>query len=598
MKASWLSQKSKRLRLLSNLLGINHVEKPSLEIPDSVFYLTMIFDKTIQNIKRIRDVIQILGKYGFEDVVAHTALYKLIPKGKRVTWQRQDKPVLDYSRWERIRMCFEELGATFIKLAQVLSDRPDLLPEPLIKEFQKLQANVKPFPFEKAVEIIESQTGRKLEDTFDFFDKTTIGSASIGQVYRAKLKTGEDVVVKVQRPGVKELIDTDLRMLVEVAKRGETYFEKHGLTNVLDVVETFQKTMERELDYNYEARSIEQFRLYYKKNKMFYVPRAYKEYTTEKVMVIEYAEGCKITDTEQLRKWKIDPAELSQRGMHIYLTQIFEHGFFHADPHPGNIIIKKDGVICLIDFGMVGKLVKRDKYAIAGIFIGMAQQNAEKMATNLIKLSYKHEIQDRRIFENDVNEIIEDFASLDVSEGSMADLVPRLQKLVYDYKMRLPGSIFLILRALAILEGIGKQISPEMNIYDQLKPYGVKIVKEQYSIENIGEELFHRATQLNAFIRSFPTELNQIMKNIREGKLKIEVEDWETKKLTQKIDLAANRLVLSFLISSLMIASAIIMNADGGGSDNIPTLSAIGFSFATVLSALLVISTLKKDKED
>ena len=557
----------------------------------------MIFDKTIKNIRRIRNVIQILGKYGFEDVVAHTALYKLIPKGRRVSWQRQDRPVLDYSRWERIRMCFEELGATFIKLAQVLSDRPDLLPEPLIKEFQKLQANVKPFAYEKAVEIIESETGRKLEDTFESFEETTIGSASIGQVYRAKLKTGEDVVVKVQRPGVKELIDTDLRILTEVAKRGEAYFEKHGVTNVLDVVETFRKTMERELDYNHEARSIEQFRLYYKKNKKFYVPRAYKEYTTEKVMVIEYAAGCKITDLPQLKEWKIDPVELAERGMHIYLTQIFEHGFFHADPHPGNIIIKKDGVICLIDFGMVGKLVKRDKYAIAGIFIGMAQQNAEKMANNLIKLSYKHEIQDRRIFENDVNEIIEDFASLDVSEGSMADLLPRLQKLIYDYKMRLPGSIFLILRALAILEGIGKQVSPGMNIYDQLRPYGVKILREQYSVENIADEIFHRMTQMNAFIRSFPYEVNEILKNVREGKLKIEVEDWETKKLTQKIDLAANRLVLSFLISSLMIASAIILNADRGQSDQMPTLSVIGFSIAAGLSLLLLISTMRKDKD-
>ncbi|HIO67872.1 MAG TPA: AarF/ABC1/UbiB kinase family protein [Flavobacteriales bacterium] len=557
----------------------------------------MILDKTIKNIRRIRDVIQILGKYGFEDVVAHTALLKLIPKGKRVSWQRQDKPVLEYSRWERIRMCFEELGATFIKLAQVLSDRPDLLPEPLIKEFQKLQADVLPFEYEKAVEIIEEETGKRLEDTFESFEQTTIGSASIGQVYRAKLKTGEEVVVKVQRPGVQELVATDLRILTEVAKRGEAYFEKHGVINVLDVVETFRKTMEKELDYNHEARNIEQFRLYYKKDKTFYVPKAYKEHTSEKVMVIEYAEGCKITNTRQLIEWKIDPAKLAERGMHIYLSQIFEHGFFHADPHPGNIIIRKDGVICLIDFGMVGKLVKRDKYAIAGIFIGMAQQNAEKMANNLIKLSYQHDIQDRRIFENDVNEIIEDFATLDVSEGSMADLVPRLQKLVYDYKMRLPGSIFLILRALAILEGIGKQISPDMNIYDQLKPYGIKILKEQYSVENIADEIFHRMTQMNSFIRTFPYEINEILKNVREGKLKIEVEDWETKKLTKKIDQSANRLVLSFLISSLMIASAIVMNAAQRHDGDIPTLSVIGFSAAAVLSFLLLRSTLKKDRD-
>ncbi|HIA36368.1 MAG TPA: AarF/ABC1/UbiB kinase family protein [Flavobacteriales bacterium] len=557
----------------------------------------MIFEKTIQNIKRIRDVIRIMGKYGFEDVVANTSLTKLIPKNKRLSWQRYDRPVLEYSRWERIRMCFEELGATFVKLAQVLSDRPDILPEPLIKEFQKLQSQVKPFEYEKAIEIIESETGRRVEDIFETIDETPIGSASIGQVYKAKLRSGEDVVVKVQRPGVKELVDTDLRILTEVAKRGEAYFEKHGITNILDIVNTFRKTMEKEMDYNHEARSIEQFRIYYKKNKDFYVPKAYKNHTTEKVMVIEYAEGCKITNIKQLKEWKIAPDKLAERGMHIYLSQIFEHGFFHADPHPGNIIIKKSGVICLIDFGMVGKLVKRDKYAIAGIFIGMAQQNAEKMANNLRKLSYKNEITDPRIFENDVNEIIEDFASLDVSEGSMADLIPRLQKLVYDYKMQLPGSIFLILRALAILEGIGKQVSPSMNIYDHLKPYGVSILKEQYSVENITDEIFHRMTQMNSFIRSFPYEVNEILKNVREGKLKIEVEDWETKKLTKKIDLAANRLVLAFLISSLIIGSAIIMMANLDPNDEIPGLSMIGFILAIILSIPLIIAGIKKDKD-
>ena len=448
----------------------------------------MLFDKTIKNIKRIRQVVQILVKYGFEDVVANTVLIKLVPRRTQLSWKRKDRPVFEYSRWERIRMVFEELGATFIKLAQVLSDRPDILPEPLIKEFQKLQSQVPPFEFSEVESIIQSETGKKIEDLYEWFDEETIGSASIGQVHRAKLKTGEHVVVKVQRPGVKELVDTDLRILKDFAKRSESYFEKNGITNLTDIVNTFDKTMHKELDYNHEARNIEQFRLYYKRKRKFYVPRAYKDYTTEKVLVVEYAEGCKITDLKQLKEWNINLGKLAENGMHIYLTQIFEHGFFHADPHPGNIIVKKDGTICLIDFGMVGKLMKRDKYAIAGIFIGMAQKNPEKMASNLRKLSFKNNITDRRIFENDVNEIIEDFASLDVSEGSMADLLPRLQKLVYDYKMQLPGSMFLILRALAILEGIGKTVHPSMNIYDFLKPYGAKIVREQYSVENISEE--------------------------------------------------------------------------------------------------------------
>ncbi|HIA11952.1 MAG TPA: AarF/ABC1/UbiB kinase family protein [Flavobacteriales bacterium] len=557
----------------------------------------MLLDNTIKNIKRIRKVVQVLIKYGFEDIVAHTALIKLIPPGRRGRWKRQDKPVLEYSRWERIRMVFEELGATFIKLAQVLSDRPDILPAPLIKEFQKLQADVPPFPFEEVEKIVLSETGKHIEDIFDRFDEDVIGSASIGQVHRARLKTGEDVVVKVQRPGVKELVETDLRILTEFAKRGESYFEKHGITNVLDVVSTFKKTMEKEMDYNHEARNIEQFRLYYKRNKKFYVPRAYKEHTTEKMLVIEYSSGCKITDVDQMKEWGVDPMKIAETGMDIYLLQIFEHGFFHADPHAGNILIREDGVICLIDFGMVGKLMKRDKYAIAGIFIGMAQQNPEKMAANLQKLSYKHNITDKRIFVNDVNEIIEDFASLDVAESSMADLLPRLQKLVYDYQMQLPGSMFLILRALALLEGIGKKISPEMNIYEVLKPYGFKILKEQYSVENISDEIFTRLMQLNTFVSTFPYEVNEIMKNLREGKLTIQVDDKETKKLKKKVNSAANRLTLVFLISALLISSAIVMTTGEHSQNEIPMLSKVGFGIALVLSIPLIMGVFRKDED-
>jgi len=550
----------------------------------------MLFDKTIKNIKRINQIIQVLVKYGFEDFVANTALIKLVPKRTQLTWRRKDVPVLEYTRWERIRMVFEELGATFVKLAQVLSDRPDILPEALIKEFQKLQADVPAFEFSDVKKTIQSETGKQIDEIYDYFDENVIGSASIGQVHRARLKTGEEVVVKIQRPGVKELVETDLRLLTEFVKRSEAYFEKHGITNLIDIVKTFEKTMQKEMDYNHEARNIEQFRLYYKKKKNFYVPRAYKDYTTEKVLVIEYAEGCKITNLQQLRSWNLNLEKVAENGMHIYLTQIFEHGFFHADPHPGNIIIKKNGTICLIDFGMVGKLMKRDKYAIAGIFIGMAQKNPEKMATNLRKLAFSHNIKDRRIFENDVNEIIEDFASLDVSEGSMADLLPRLQKLVYDYKMQMPGSMFLILRALAILEGIGKTVHPKLNIYDFLKPYGAKIIKEQYSVENISEEIIDRVFQFNNFVRNFPIELNEVLKNVREGKLHIEVENKQNEKLTKKIDQASNRFFLSMIIAALIIASALTMNIEihSENSDSIQYLSIIELCTAGVLLIYLL----------
>ncbi|MBW8048829.1 MAG: AarF/ABC1/UbiB kinase family protein [Cytophagales bacterium] len=579
----------------------------------------MISIQTFKNIKRIRKIIQVLLKYGFEDVVINTALRKLVPKKRRQQWKRQDKLVFEYTRWERIRMVFEELGATFIKLAQILSNRPDMLPEPLIREFEKLQDKVPPFAFSEVKAIIEKETGKNINDLFERFDEKPLGSASIGQVHRAKLKggfestndearstndefrtssfvlrTSGEVAVKVQRPGVKELINTDISILKEIVRRGKNYFEKNGITNLDDIIDTFEKNLQKELDYNNEARNVEQFRNYYKDNDTFYVPKATKELSTDKVLVTEFADGCKITDIDQLKAWGLDPVKIAENGMNIYLTQIFEHGFFHADPHPGNIIIRKDGVICLIDFGMAGKLIKRDKYAFAGIFISMAQQNAKQMANNFQRLAIEHEITNRKVFENDMNEIIEDFSLLDVSESSMAELILRLQKIIYDYKMKVPGGIFLLLRALTILEGIGKSVHPDMNIYEFIKPYGAKLLQEQYSVENISDEIIDRISQFDYFFRSFPYEMSEILKKVRKGKLNFEVQYKGYEPLLKKIDSVTNRFILTFIITALVLASSIIMTADLAPEVTtpygLPYLSIIGFSLSAFLGLILFIS--------
>ncbi|MCI5056160.1 MAG: AarF/UbiB family protein, partial [Flavobacteriales bacterium] len=333
----------------------------------------MSIGQTFKNLKRTREIIQILVKYGFEDLVSNSTLRNFVPETTRLKWLRQDRPALSYTTWERIRMAAEELGPTFVKLAQILSIRPDILPEPLIKELEKLQDRVPPFPFETAREIIETEMGMPIEDAFDDFQEKALASASIGQVHRAKLKGGEEVVVKVQRPGVREVVERDLAIIVEATRRAERYLKRQGMLNPKDVVHTFQRSILKELDYNNEARNIEKFKNFYQKHRNFYVPGAYREMSSERVLVIEFAGGCKINDANQLRAWGLDPKKIAENGMFIYLTQIFEYGYFHADPHPGNVLVKPDGTICLIDFGMVGRLMPKDKIAFATVFISIAK---------------------------------------------------------------------------------------------------------------------------------------------------------------------------------------------------------------------------------
>jgi ubiquinone biosynthesis protein len=492
-------------------------------------------------------------------------------------------------------MVIEELGATFIKLGQLLSNRPDILPLPLIKEFEKLQNEVPPFPSDQARKIIEKETGRSIDSLFSYFEDKPLGSASIGQVHRARLKNGQDVVIKVRRPKVKQLVYTDLELLKEIVRITENYLKKQGLLNPSEIVKTVEKTLIKELDYTIEARNLQHFRSFYKHEKSFIVPKPFKELSSEKVLVMELVHGCKITNVQQMVDWGLDPREIAELGMNIYLKQIFEFGYFHADPHPGNILVQKDGVICLIDFGMTGKLLKRDRLAFSGILLAMANKNPRAMAINFKKLAIDHDVEDMRSFEYRLSELIEEFASLELEEINMSALTLGLQRIIYDYKLKVPGSIFLVLRALVILEGIGERIHPEFQTFEFFKPYGKKLYLEQFSLKDIGSDLLFTGSQLLSFLNKFPNELKYILKKIRKGELYYHVEYHGLEPLTRKLNSIANRLVLAVLISTFVMASTFILINHHSGSMlyGVPVLSWVGYLLSAGMSFLLMLSMLR-----
>ncbi|HLP21302.1 MAG TPA: AarF/ABC1/UbiB kinase family protein [Chitinophagales bacterium] len=519
----------------------------------------MIFDQTFRNLNRTREILGILIKYGFEDFIANSTLRNLVTESMRIKWLRDEKPVMSYTRFERVRMAAEELGPTFIKLAQVLSNRPDIIPEGLVKEFEKLQDRVPPVPFALAKEIVEREIGAKLEEVFEEFAEKPMASASIGQVYKAKMLTGEEVVVKVQRPNVAEIIEQDLSIIKEAVRRMDRYMKKQGVLNGEEVVRVFERAITKELDYQNEARNIDRFRTTYKHRTDFYVPRAYREFSTRKVLIMEFAKGCKITDVEQLKAWGLSPARIVEKGMDIYLSQIFEFGYFHGDPHPGNILVNQEGTIILLDFGMVGQLMKKDKYAFAGIFIAMSRFDAREMATQLKKLAVEDNITDMRQFEYDLNDLIEDYAHLDVSESSIQDVIQRLQKVMYDYHITVPGGVFLIFRAFAILEGIGKKLHPNFKTYEFIRPYGQKLLTDQLKPENLAAEASQRFSNLTGFLNSFPVEVRGILQQISKGKLHSEIELQGYGYALKKWDSISTRQSLVNIICALMIGSSIAL---------------------------------------
>lgn len=341
----------------------------------------MLFNQTIKNLRRVREILAILVKYGFDDIISQAGLDKLVSERLHLEWNRKDRPAFEYSTYERLRLACEELGPTFIKFAQILSSRPDLLPGKLIKEFEKLQSHVSSFPTQDAVNIIESETGEKVYKLFRDFTDEPVGAASIGQVHRAVLRNGEQVVIKVRRPSIKATVATDIAIIRDLIGRAEGVLEKRfGVIHPMDAVNAFEKSIQKELDYRTESRHIQQFRKIYKHSSKFHVPKVYPELCTERVLVMEYIDGVPINNIEQIKAWGLKPERIAEKGLDVYLTQIFEHGYFHADPHPGNVLVKKDGTICLIDFGMMGKITQKDKFAFAGLLTSMAQEDARRMA--------------------------------------------------------------------------------------------------------------------------------------------------------------------------------------------------------------------------
>lgn len=563
----------------------------------------MLLDGTFKHLGRTRQIIKVLVKYGFEDVVFHSFLQNIVPRRMLLSWTRENRIVSATTRWERIRMAAEEAGPSAIKIAQIMSNRSDIIPEELIVELKKLQSEVKTFPFSVARKILDEELPRPYDEIFEEFNEVPIGSASIGQVYKAKLRTGEEVVVKLRRPGVGKLLVQDLEIAKSILPHAKGVIEQNGLTYeaVEDSLLEIEKSTVKELDYLNEARNIENFRKFYRKRKDFYVPRAYREYSTEKLLIIEFADGCKITDQKQLEEWSIDAKKVAERGMDIYLTQIFEFGYFHADPHPGNIIIQKDGRICLIDFGMVGKLMQRDKMSFAQVFVAMAQGDSKKMALNLRKLCISHDIENVRMLEYDLQEIIEEYTTLDVAESKIEDLILSLQGVMRDYNMRVPGSVTLIFRALGLLEGIGKQIHPEFNINQFVQPYGFKLLKEEYSMTNLAKEGLTRFDEISALLNSIPVEVRSILKKTRQGKLNVQIEHKGYDPLLRKMDRVVNRFILTFIIFTLVLSSSILATIPMSenymaGVIGLPIISVIGYAFSIFLGTILLFAVLRTRK--
>jgi len=556
-----------------------------------------VIGKTYRHFNRYRQILAVFFKYGFGDLVELLRIDQYIEIGLKMISRNRRERIEKLSRAERVRMALEELGPTYIKLGQILSTRTDLVPVDFIHELSRLQDEVPSFPFAEAKEIVENQLGRPLLEVFEAFDEIPIASASLGQVHKAKLKDGDDVAVKVQRPEIKKTIEVDLEIMLHLATLMERHIEEMALQRPVKIVEEFARALEKELDYAIEASSMERVASQFLNDTTVYIPKVYRELTTCCVLTAEYIDGIKISDIEKLVEEGSDISVITKRGADFLLKQVFENGFFHADLHPGNMFVLKENIICFIDFGMTGSVDHQTRDDFVDLMDNIIHQNESKTTEIILKLTYWDEEPDIRNLEEDVADFMAKHFYKPLKDIKISKLVQELLELASRHYLRIPSSIYLMMRALGIVEGVALMLDPNFDMIGHTEPFIRRIKIGRYSPQRIAGDIMRMSSELMQFMQQFPKDTLEIMRLIRQRKITLKFEHQGLENMLATHDQISNRISFSIIIAALLIGSALIVIAETPPMIyGISMIGIIGFLAAAIMGIWLLIAILKKGR--
>lgn len=549
-----------------------------------------------RHIGRYGEIVSVFVKYGFGDLLARVGIERYIRAGRRIFRVKQAQKLDYYSRWDRVRMALEELGPTFIKLGQFASNRPDMLPADLIESLEKLQDAVPPFSEDESVRTIEQELKRPISELFREFTRTPIASASIAQVHRAMLKDGQRVAVKVRRPRITDTIAVDLEILYHLASLVEKHVSGADVFNPIKLVDEFSRAIEKEIDFTTEALHITRFTQNFKNDPHVYIPKVYTELTTQSVIITEFIDGIKITNVKELREAGLDPKLVAQRGAQVVLKQIFIHGFFHADPHPGNILVKEDNVICFLDMGMAGILSPSSREKLGVIIVGLANDDPQRIARLLYEMS-EQRIGKREDLEYEIAELIQEYGSRTLGAMNIREILNRLAGLFVTHRLHLIPGFYLLVKALVTMEGIGYKLDPNFNMMEHLEPFARKLIQQQYSPSNLIHESYDSLQEFGLLLRDMPYETREIFQLIKTGRVHIEFEHRGLDPIMRKLDQMVNRLVYSLVLAALVIGSSVVVLSNIPPKfHGLPVFGVVGFVVSGIMGFLLLISILQHER--
>jgi ubiquinone biosynthesis protein len=555
-----------------------------------------LIGRTYRHIERYAEILGVLFKYGFDDLIHKARIEHYLDFGRRVFGKQDDKLKI-LSTPQRLRMALEELGPTFIKLGQLLSTRADLLPQEFIDELVKLRDEVPAFPFEESEKILRAELKGDLKEFFQHIDPEPVAAASIGQVHRGRLPDGEDVAVKIQRPGIRRIVEVDLEILFHLATLMEKHVGGWEIHRPTKLVEEFGRVMGKELDFTFEAANMERFASQFLDEPTVYVAKVYREATTDRVLTMDYVEGIKSSSFQLMKTQGYDLRLIAHRGANLMMKQIFVHGFFHGDPHPGNLVILPDNVICFLDMGNMGRLDREGRENIVDLVMGIVKRDPQGMADALLRATSWDEEPDRRGLEKDISEFIDRHFYRPLKELHLGKLLNHFLEIAVRHRLRVRPDFLLFVKALSSIEGLGRELDPDFDIIKEAAPFVEQLHRERFYPRRIVEDILGSGSELMHLFRALPKDLQVLFRLAKAGKLKLEFEHLGLEPLLKTLERFSKRLSFAVVLASLVIGSSLIIHSGIPPKwHNIPIIGLAGYVVAAFMGFWLLVSILRRGR--
>lgn len=498
------------------------------------------------------------------------------PKGKR----RITKAV-------RFRMLIEDLGPTFIKFGQILADRPDLLSESMRNELKKLQSSARPFDDDEAIAIIEEELGDEVENLFSYIDKNHIASASIAQVFRGKLINGDRVILKVQRPGIERIIKLDLTLMKIFAKRIHKIYPNLNMFNLVSFVDTFGDILLKELDFTHEMANMLRFTKIFKDDERCYIPRVYTRYCTSKLLVMEYIDGYNPSDVVTLREKGFSTQQIAENGVNIVLTMILRHGFFHADPHPGNIFIRGNNQFVLIDHGMCGTLKPKQINGLLNFLMGFADGNPRKISKALLNLTETKYFVDTEDMEYEIDELIKTYGFMAYSQIDISNVFTDTFKILSKYHIVIPANLYMLLKTIATIQNFAESLDANVSMPEMIRPYAKEKIKERFSFDTLKSKLINTFDDYLYFVEQMPRDIKEIVTNFKKEGIKHTIKVGDQSFSNKQVRGHINSLGVILLMGFMLMCSTLIMIY----KERSP-MAEFFFGLSVVLTSLILIRSV------